>query len=220
MDTKGSCKKEIVHKWLSFGLLFGFVYYWLFTLGLVFFNTKTRTIAPRQSSLYYSFFNQNWRLFSSTKTYSTEVRLLVRKINDTTASDTIQLVSYNMAERRKYAPFNNYEEALDKMFIFIAADIGKLAEKKKQLLQKQFPGQDENFYVGQTSAAIEKDSLRRENLTNLENYSKYVLAQKHVTTAGKEFQLIIVHNYILPAKAPVASANNDETIFISTFKSL
>lgn len=220
MNTKGSSKKEIVHKWLSFGLLLGFVYYWLFTFSLVFFNKTTRTIAPRQSSLYYSFFNQNWRLFSSTKTYSNEVNLVVRKINDTTAADTIKLVSYNMAERKKYAPFNNYQEALDKMFIFIVADIGNLAEKKKLLLKKQFPGQDEIFYIKQTSAAIEKDSLHRENLTNLGNYSKYVLAQKKVNTTGKEFQLVIVHNYILPAKAPVASANNDETIFISTFKPL
>lgn len=220
MNTKSPGKKEIAHKWLSFGLLLAFVYYWLFTFSLVFFNKTTYSVAPRQYLFYYSFFNQNWRLFSSTKTYSDEVNLLVRKINSTAATDTIKLVSYNMAERRKYAPFNNYEEVLERMFILAATDIGTLAEKNVLRLKREFPGKEENFYITQASAAIEKNSLHSGHLTNLENYCKYVLSRKNIDTAGKEFQLVIVHNYILPAKPPVVSANNNATIFVSTFKAL
>jgi hypothetical protein len=220
MNIRAPFTKQIVHKWLSFGLLFGFVYYWLFTFSLVFFNKTTRTVAPRQSLLYSSFFNQNWRLFASTKPYNIEVNLVVKKINDTAVADTVQVVQYNMAERRRHAPFNNYQEALDKLFIFITLEMEKIAGQKKLLLKKQFPARDENFYTSEASAAIERDSLYREQIDNLNNYSKYVLAQKNIRTAGKAFQLEIVHKYILPAKAPVASGANTETIFVSTFKPL
>lgn len=222
MGTNETSKTEIVHKWVSCCLLLGFVYYWLFTFSLVFFNRPTRIAAPRQSLIYSSFFNQNWRLFAFTKEFSSDVKLVIRKVNDTAEATSISLVRYSMAEKRKYAPFNNYQDALEKMLHVIITDIEGQAEKRKLLLKKQFPGQQEDFYVHAASVNLENDSLRRQNLKNLRNYGKYVLAQKHIDTTASEFQLVIVHNYIKPAIAPVVSADhsNEEVIFISTFQPL
>lgn len=222
MNTKDIPIKKIAYKWISFFVLFAFIYYWIFTVSLVFFSKPTRLAAPTQSSLYSSLFNQNWRLFAFTKMYSTEVNVVVRKINDSTAADTIGIVSCSMAEKRKYAPFNNYEEALERMLAVLIADIGGKAERKKLILKKQSPGQHENVYVQEVSGEIEKDSFSQKNLSNLNNYAKYVLAHKHIDTSGKEFQLIIVHNYIKPVNTPVAAEKNanKEIIFISTYKPL
>lgn len=222
MNTKDTSIKKIAYKWISFFVLFAFIYYWLFTVSLVFFSKPTRLAAPTQSSVYSSLFNQNWRLFAFTKMYSTEVNVVVRKINDSTVADTIGLVSCSMAEKRKHAPFNNYEEALERLLAVLIADIGGKAEKKILLLKKQSPGRHENFYVQEVSREIEKDRFSQKSLSNLNNYAKYVLAYKHIDISGKEFQLIIVHNYIKPVNTTVVTERNEnkETIFISTYKPL
>jgi hypothetical protein len=222
MDKKGTPPSPNIYTWVSFCLLAGFAYYWLFTFSMVFLNRPTRAMAPRQSMIYSSFFNQNWRLFASTKKYSCEVNLVLKRKADSVVTDSIALVSYSMAQRRKKAPFNNYSEALERLLYVISTHIGESAKRKKEVFKKQVPLQNERFYVQETSLNLEKDSLHRANLKNLENYAKYVLAQEQVDTAGKEFQLILVRNYIKPALTPVITGanTNSEIIFVSTFKPL
>ncbi len=220
MNIKYAPIKKIIYKWFSLCLLFSFVYYWVFTISLVFFNKPTREAFPRQSLVYSSLFNQNWRLFSYTKKYSVQLNLVVRTINSASETDTINLAGYIMAERRKYAPFNSYEEALERLVHTTITNTGEDAEKKTAQLKKEVTGKDDFFYVEQSSAVIEKDNRNKDNLTNLENYARNALHEMDIDTKGKEFQLIIFHHYILPSTAPGSQAfnTNDQTIFFSSYK--
>jgi hypothetical protein len=127
-----------------------------------------------------------------------------------------------MAKKKQYAPFNNYEDALERLLFLAMNDLENAAEKKKALVQKQFPGNTEMFYVQQGSTLVENNRYIQSTIKNLENYGKYVVRQQHADTSGKEFQLIFVQHYILPATAPVVPADksNNDTIFISTYKPL
>jgi hypothetical protein len=222
MNTNAASWKDVLFKWVSGCLLLAFVYYWLFTLSLVFFNRSTHAAAPRQSSLYASFFNQNWRLFAVTRNHSNELNFVVRTVGRLSETDTIPLVSYSMAKKKQYAPFNNYEDALERLLFLAMNDLENAAEKKKALVQKQFPGNNEMFYVQQGSMLVENNRYNQSTIKNLENYGKYVVRQQHADTSGKEFQLIFVQHYILPAIAPFVPADksNNDTIFISTYKPL
>jgi hypothetical protein len=220
MSTKDLSKKDTLYKALSFLLLAGFLYYWIFTISLVFFSKPTREAFPRQSLVYSSLFNQNWRLFSYTKKYSVQLNLVLRTINSSSTTDTINLASYIMAEKRKYAPFNSYEDALEKLVHSTVTSTGEDAAKKAAQLKKEVAGKDDFFYVEQSSAAIEKDNRNKDNLTNLENYARNAMLEMDIDTKGKEFQLIIFHHYILPSTAPGSQAfnTNDQTIFFSSYK--
>ncbi|MES2850866.1 MAG: hypothetical protein V4685_17530 [Bacteroidota bacterium] len=220
MSTKDLSKKDTLYKALSFLLLAGFLSYWIFVISLVFFSKPTRDVFPRQSLFYSSLFNQNWRLFSYTKKYSVQLNLVLRTINNSSTTDTINLAGYQMAERKKYIPFNSYEEALERLVHTTITNTGKNAENKAARLKKEVAGKDDLFYVEQSSAAIEKDNRNKDNLTNLENYARHAMHEMGIDTKGKEFQLIIFHHYILPSTAPGSPVfnTNDQTIFFSSYK--
>ncbi|MFT3682325.1 MAG: hypothetical protein QM791_18870 [Ferruginibacter sp.] len=212
---------SIAYKFLSICLLLGFIYYWLFTFGLVFSYRTVRKIAPAQTVVYSSLFNQNWRLFSFTKPYNSEADFIVRKITDPSKTDTIHLLGYSIEQRRKYAPFNYFPEALNRIIGRTLDHADNLLQTKKRLLQKQQPGQAEAIYLQAVSLQAETDSLLIPDLKNLKSYGKYILEKKQADTNGLEFQLRIVHKYIDPVKTfNIADSSKNRVVFISTFKSL
>lgn len=222
MNRKALFQKDILFKWLSYCLLLAFIYYWLFTMGLVFFNHATRTAAPRQSMLYTSFFNQNWRLFAITNTYSSELSFVTRQPGTNGMADTFPLVQYSIAQKKQHAPFNNYQDAMERLLFLAITDLSATAEKKRQLLMNTFPGKSTDFYTQQVTALLEKDPAQQQVISNLENYGKFILTKTGKTTAGKEFRMILFHRYILPAGYTDSAAGNRDidTVFLSTYKPL
>ena len=176
---------------------------------------------PRQKAFYSAFVRQNWRLFTISQVYVKELNFVLRDKSNPQRTDTIPLVKYLINEKRKYAPFNNGEDALDAIIHRYMYGLEVQLTEKKQLLKKQYPGQPASFYMLQSSLLLENDSLHREFLDNLISFGKYVLRQQHIDTAGREFQLMQLHNYILPKKPEFFLAGDSmrEPVFISTFKS-
>lgn len=222
MQPANTPKYPIAYKWLSYCIVAAFFYYWLFTTGLIFFRKSITAVSPRQTAVYNAFWRQNWKLFASTYIYNRELKLVLRDKLNPAESDTVALVSYAVSEKRKFAPFNNYEDALDHLLYRIMNGLEMQLTAKKIALQKQFPNQPDSFYMQQSSLLTEGDSLHQTDLQNLISYGKYVLNKKNIDTTGKEFQLILVYEYIHPQVPPanVVANGNAATFFISTFKNL
>lgn len=215
-------RKDLLFNVLCWVVLLGFVYYWAFTMAMVFFNRKTKSIAPQQARIHASFFNQNWRLFSKPKTYSKEINFIVRSINNPSVADTLYIEQYWMLQKRENAPFNSYEDAVERALNSILIDIDRIADAKKEYFLQQAQSSEENNAMLQLVNFLETDPHQKKNMTTLEQYGKYILTQKQIATSGKEFQMIFVRNYILPATAPLYQPGNInmEVIFTSAYKPL
>ncbi len=221
MQTANKPTYPIAYKWLSYGIVLAFVYYWLFTIAIIFLPKTINTVTPRQAVVYTAFVRQNWQLFAASKVYNRQLNVVLRDKITQQPTDTIDLVQYSIAEKRQQAPFNNYEDAIDHILYKEMNGLERQLAVKKKLLQQQFPGRADSFYMQQSSLLLEQDSLQQ-NLQNLMNYAKYVLQKKKINTTNKEFQLTEVHKYIQPP-LPVYSIAGDSTaepLFISTFKNL
>ncbi len=222
MLPEGKQKYTIAYRWLSYCIVLAFAYYWFFTMAMVFFPKTTNAITSRQAAVYNTFIRQNWQLFAVSKVYNRKLNMVLRNTIDHQQTDTIDLVNYCILEKRKQAPFNNYEDAIDHMLYKVMNGLEQQLAAKKTLLQQQFPGRPDSFYMQQSSLLVEQDSLKQEKLQNLINYGKYVLKQKGIPAAGKEFQLVELHKYI-PPQLPqyhIAGDSTSQPLFISTFKSL
>ena len=212
---------NIAYKWFSYFIVFAFAYYWMFTIGMIFLPKKMGTVSGRQAGIYGAFARQNWRLFASTKLYNRKLNLVIRDKANHLQTDTIDLVNYSISQKRKYAPFNNYEDAIDKLLYQQMNALEVQLLEKKAFLKTKFPNKPDSFYMLQSSALVDLDSLQQVNIQNLTDYGKYVLKQTEKNLAGKEFQLIQLHKFI-PPQIPVYSLPGDistEPIFISSFKS-
>jgi hypothetical protein len=221
MKPTGTASYTIAYKWLSYCVVLAAAYYWLMTLGLVFFGDKVAAAIPRQTLAYRSFCRQNWRLFAVTKVYNRQMNLIVRDKQNPAKADTTDMVQYLLTEKRAYAPFNNYEDALDRILYLEMNNVIVLMNHYKRGLTKQFPGKPAAFYMQEAAAQVEADTLHRQNIGNLVAFGKYILQKKGLGTAGKEYQLSIVRKFIAPAKPPHprAPGSDEEIIFTSAYKS-
>lgn len=221
MDAAENSRYSIAYKWLSYLLVAGMVYYWLFTLGLIFFNKSLHNSTPRQTAVYNAFWHQNWRLFAVTKPYNRELDMVIRQKADPAKTDTIDLVKYSVAEKRKHAPFNNYEDALDHMLYGIMNGLEMQLYYKHLSLKKQYPGRPDSFYMRRGNQLLLADSLRQQRLQNLYQYGRYVMRQIQWDTAGKEFQLIVAHKFIPPQKPPESAVTEGDRkiVFVSPYQS-
>lgn len=221
MSAQEPARNNIAYKLLSYCLLAGFLYYWLFSLGLIFFNRSIHNAAPRQTAAYYTFFRQNWRLFAFTKIYNRELNFIVRDEANPSIADTIDVVKYFIAEKRSHAPFNNYYDGLDQILYWEMNGLETQLWEREKALKVQFPGKPDSFYMRQTNMMVLADSLHAGHLQNLVSYGKYVLQHMNKDTAGKEYQLILVHKFIAPKQPPAGSvaAGDEQTFFITPFKS-
>jgi hypothetical protein len=213
---------NIAYKWLSWGILLAAVYYWLFTFGLVLFTKPVASAFPSETLLYRTFARQNWRLFAISKVYNRQMLFITRDKQNLAKVDTTDIVQYLLTEKRMYAPFNNYEDALDRILYLEMNGIETQMINHKAALKKQYPGKPPLFYLQESSALVLSDSLHQNNLDNIVAFGKYMMAQKNIPVDGKECQLIITHTFIppsMPADTAVA-ANGTETLFISNYKPL
>jgi len=222
MKPTGTTSYSIAYKWLSGCVVLAAVYYWLMTLGLVFFGGKVSSAAPRQTLLYRTFCRQNWRLFAVTKLYNRQMNFIVRDKQNPAKADTVDIVQYLLAEKRSYAPFNNYEDALDRILYLEMNDLEILMGRSKAVLIKQFPNKAAGFYLQQAAAQVEADSLHQQSIHNIVAFGKYVMQEKGLDTTGKEYQINIVHKYIPPSnsKEPTVRGGDEQVIFVSTYKPL
>jgi hypothetical protein len=212
---------RIAYKWLSWCIVLIVGYYWLITFGLVFFSQHVSSFTPRQTLMYRTFCRQNWRLFAITKLYNRQMNFIVRDKQNPANADTADLVQYILKEKRKYAPFNNYEDALDRILYIEMNGVEVQMNSKKAVLKKQFPGRAPDFYMQQSSLLVQADTLHQENIDNIIAYGKYMMQREKKDTAGKEYQISIIHKYIAPAlpKEPSVAGGDEQIIFISTYKS-
>jgi len=215
-------KKNIAYQWLSWCLLIAFGYYWLFTIGLVLFGKSVSAIAPNQTVLYRTFARQNWRLFAISKVYNRQMLFITRDIQNPSVADTTDIVQYLLAVKRKAAPFNNYEDAMDRILYIVMNGVEIQMMHQKEKLQKQSPGQTPDFYLRECCLLVEADSARYKDIGNITAFGKYMMKEKGLPTNGKEHQLIITHKYIPPSKPAAQTVSNGDaqTIFVSTYKPL
>lgn len=104
MQPKKQPDYTIAYKWLSYLIVIAVAYYWLFSISLIFFSKKISSITPRQTSLYSSFFRQDWPLFANAFKYNRELNLILRNKSDHTQYDTVHLVKYLLDEKENMPP--------------------------------------------------------------------------------------------------------------------
>ena len=149
------------------------------------------------------------------------MNFIVRDKQTPANADSTDLVQYILTEKRKYAPFNNYEDALDRILYIEMNGVEVQMNAMKTGLKKQFPGRTPDFYMQQASLLVQADTLHHDNIDNIIAYGKYMMQREKKDTPGKEYQISIIHKYIAPAlpKEPVVAGGDEQIIFISTYKS-
>jgi hypothetical protein len=208
----------IAYKWVSYCIAAAFICYWLFTLGYILFRNPVQVMMPRPAGLYKTFLRQEWRLFEIPKNYNREMKLVVRDKQYSAKADTIDLVQYLVAQKRKYAPFNNYEDALERLLFNIMNRLEGQLYEKKALLQKNLPNKSAAFYMQQVSQLTEADTANAVNLQNIIAFGKHILAKEKTDTAGKEYQLIFLFKYIPPQNIAPPLHTDEQTIFITSYR--
>ena len=149
------------------------------------------------------------------------MNVIIRDKQIPTLTDTIDLEKHLLAKKRKYAPFNNYQDAMEKILYLTMNGVEIQMKRQKAVAKKQFPGMPEEFYIRQASRMVTADSLNQEGINNIIAFSKDIITAEKIDTAGKEYQLCIRHKYIPPAKpkGPFVEGDNGQTVFISAYKS-
>ncbi len=178
------------------------------------------TLSPRYVALHKVFWRQNWRLFAYTQLYNRQMNVIIRSSHDTTAADTTDLVQYSLTQKRRYAPFNNYEDGLDRVLYTTMNLLESRLEQYKKGLKTKSPGHTDEFYMLQASSLVETDTVAAKNMFNLDVLAKKMLQENKVDTSGKEYQLMIIHKYIPPQKPADSSYSkgNQQFIFQTRYK--
>jgi hypothetical protein len=220
MKPAETTSNKIVYKWLSYCIAAIVVYYWLITFGLVFYSKPVSSVIPRQTFLYRTFCRQNWRLFAITKVYNRQMNFIIRDKQNPLKADTTDLVQYLLTEKREYAPFNNYEDALDRILYLEMNGVEVQMNEHKKKLKEQLPGNTAQFYLQQASLQVDSNTHHHQNIDNIVAYGRYMMQREKKDTAGKEYQFSIVHKYISPAlpKEPSTPGSDEQILFISTYK--
>lgn len=218
MKPKGPPVNIIAYKWVSYCLILAFIYYWIFTLGIILFHRPLLAITPRQAGLYKTFLRQEWRLFEIPKNYNRKMNLIVRDKQNPAQPDTIDLVLYLNTQKTKYAPFNNYEDALERLLFNIMNRLEAQLNENRAILQKKFPGRPADFYMQQSSLLTEADTLNSVNLQNIIAFGKHILKQEKINTAGKEYRLSFEYKLIPPQNAATPLQNDKQIIFTTAYR--
>ena len=220
MKLENSSIHNIAYKWLSCGIIVVVAYYWLLTFGVVIFSKTVATIAPNQTLLYRTFARQNWRLFAFTKVYNRQMNFIVRDKKNPAMADTTDLVQYLLVEKRAYAPFNNYQDALEKILYLEMNGIEAQMNKQHKIALDKYPAKPAIFYMEKAYAFTQADSLQQQNINNVIAYGKYMMQREKKDTTAKEYQINIIHKYIFPTRPqePTAPGSDEQLIFISTYK--
>lgn len=198
MNQQETKSKKIAYKGYSFYAVALFLFYWLITINMLYLREKVDKVIPQYTALHKTFWRQSWRLFTYTKMYNRQLNLIVRNQTDTLKTDTTDIVQYSLAQKRKYAPFNNYEEGVDRTLYLIMNLVYASMKEKGKALKAHFPGKTDEWYVMHASALIQADTVHPENLRNLEAFARKMMKETNKSTTGKEFQLQMTHKFIPP----------------------
>ena len=149
------------------------------------------------------------------------MNVIIRDKQIPTLTDTIDLVQHLLAKKREHAPFNNYQDAMEKILYLTMNDVEIQVNRQKAVAKKQFPGRPGDFYMHQASMMVTADSLNQQGINNIVAFTKDIITAEKIDTVGKEYQLCIRHKYIPPAKpkGSFVEEGNRQTVFISTYKS-
>lgn len=203
----------IAYKWVSYGALLLFLVFWFFTFGLMYFKKTADKINPYINVAYKTFWRPNWRLFARTKLYNRQLNVILYD-SSRAARDTLDLVQHSLYLKRKYAPFNNYEEGLDRYLYVVMNNIEAALTKKKVMLRKEFPGNTEEWYVLKASQQLAEDNRETRDLKNLETYVMRMLLDKEINTGGKQYQLQMTYKFIPPQHPPAGNFNRGNATVI------
>ncbi len=214
MKQQETAGKLIAYKWYSYCAVAAFVFYWMVSISMLYLRDKVDKVAPKYTALHKTFWRQSWRLFAYTKMYNRQLNLIIRDQTDTFATDTIDIVQYSLAQKRKDAPFNNYEEGVDRVLYLIMNLVSASMDEKKKALKAHFPGNTDEWYITKASALIQADTAHPENLQNLEAFAKRMLEETNKTTNGKEFQLQMTHKFIPPQLPPAGTFSKGDVRII------
>jgi hypothetical protein len=207
-------KSAIAYPLLSYGILLLFAWYGIFTVVMLFIPKTTAQYLPRQAAVYHVFFVQNWHLFAQTKLYNRELNMIVSD-SLTGQKDTIDLVHYSITQKRKHAPCNQYEDAIDHLLFFSMNQLEMRLTEKEQELKKADSLQPVAFYLQKSCMQVRQDSAGKRILQNFHQYGTYVLRQMNKPVAGKHIQFEILHRYIAPAQPPLGpfTVGNIQKVF-------
>jgi hypothetical protein len=209
-----------VCKGCSLLVLLAFAYYWLITIGMIFFGPTISSLTPRQASFYRTFFRQNWGFFATGKIYNRQMNFIIREKENPSIADTIDLERYLITEKWAYAPFNNYQETLEKILFATMNGIEIQVNKEVTSAKQRFPGKSIEFYIQQASKTVLADSINRQPIANIIAFGKEAMKIKKMDSAGKEYQLCMIKKVIPPVHSrelPVTE-NSQQIIFISAYK--
>ncbi len=222
MESKSPHTYKFAYKWLSWGLAAAFGIYWLFTFGLVLFSSKFSGAVPDATFVYRSFARQNWRMFAITKVYNRQMLFITRETANPLKADTTDLVQYMLAEKRGYAPFNNKQDAYDRILYIVMNGVETRVHYHEKKMKDTIPGKPDMFYQQQAIQFVQSDTAHRQEINNIVGFARYVMQQKGVTTDGKEYKFIIKHKYIPPAKPvlPAEPGGDEQILFTSDYKPL
>lgn len=179
-------------------------------------------MVPRQAFLYRTFCRQNWIFFANTTDYNLQLNFIVREKKNSSATDTIDLERYLVSEKRKYAPFNNYQYAMEKILYATINALETSMHQEITKIRKQYPEKSPDFYIQQASLAVQADSMNQQHIKNIVSFGKEVMKTKQMDYAGKEYQFCIIHKFIPPVNSQElpATESKRQIIFISAYKPL
>lgn len=220
MKPTGNSNNQLAYKWLSWCLLLIFGYYWLITFGLVFFGTKVSAVIPNQTFVYRSFARQNWRMFAFTKVYNRQMLLVIKDRNNPGQTDTTDLVQSLLSEKRGYAPFNNEQDAHERIFYIVMNNLEVRIHHHEKKIKDTLPGKTPAFYQQQAIQQVIADTVHQQDINNIVGFARFILQKKNISTNSKEYQLILKHKYITPARPalPDVPGGDEQTLFKSDYK--
>jgi len=189
--------EKIACRALSLLLIGAFAYYWIFTLSLVFFYKPIRTVSPRQVGMYSTFWRQNWQLFAHTKVYNRQLNLLVHDRRLPGQTDTLDIIHWCLSEKRRHAPFNNYQDGLDLMLYFFTNKLQGQTEKAYHQYAAGHPGLPDSSIMLEASRMV---TAEPENLHNPAAYAKMLIKSKQLDTSGRSYSLQLVQQFIPPSR--------------------
>jgi hypothetical protein len=172
---------------------------------------------PLQTAVYRTFLRQEWRLFEIPRNHNRKMNIIIRDKDNQLKADTIDMVQYLIAQKRKHPPFNSYEEAQERLFSNILNRLEKQLTEKHSVLKNKLPGKPDSYNMQLVSQLVEADTIHNETLQNITAFGKYIVEQEKINTAGKEYQLSFVYKYIPPPNAAVKKST-EQTMFITTYK--
>jgi hypothetical protein len=185
--------------WLVLALFAG---YWLFTLGMAFIPASMARIFARPSMAYRAFIKQDWRLFSSTAGYNRKV-MFVFHDSAGQVSDTFQVWERIVELKKKTAPFNNSEDAVDHIFFQVVNGLEREVDSGKNRLYSVQPDLPDSVYVCRSSADLASDTLSHRFFRSILAYGRTVFLGTGRHLPEGKCELIVTRDFIPPLK-PVA----------------